>query len=281
MNIRCQFAHFNCWDVIEPPLCCLSGISFHPSGSFLASSSLDGTIKIWDLRQGTLFYTLFGHEGATLGLEFSPAGDFFASGGADDQVMVWKTNFDRDLDMFTIVPPVKKHSNHPDMTKPSLPVAQQENLGTMQTGQTHDKPKQKNGSARKCHSGKKKQTADPPDSRCAEHKSEPSNELERIQFEANGRENTAEPTLDEVLGEGNGSPVMLPSPLDLDSIPQPLAATLQHIIGELNVVSQTLGLVVQRLTINEDRVKRIEQSLLNKSEGPAVAKSSEVDSQEN
>lgn len=46
----------------------------------------DSTLKIWDLREGQLFYTLHGHEGATLAANFSPAGDYFASGGADEQV---------------------------------------------------------------------------------------------------------------------------------------------------------------------------------------------------
>lgn len=42
--------------------------------------------QIWDLREGQLFYTLHGHEGATLAGAFAPAGDYFASAGADEQV---------------------------------------------------------------------------------------------------------------------------------------------------------------------------------------------------
>jgi WD40 repeat protein len=44
--------------------------------------------QIWDLREGQLFYTLHGHEGATLAGAFAPAGDYFASAGADEQVNV-------------------------------------------------------------------------------------------------------------------------------------------------------------------------------------------------
>ena len=43
--------------------------------------------QVWDLREGQLFYTLHGHEGAILAAAFSPAGDYFASTGADEQVM--------------------------------------------------------------------------------------------------------------------------------------------------------------------------------------------------
>ena len=72
-------------------------MSFHPSGNFLLTASADNTVKVWDLREGQLFYTLNGHEGAATCCEFSPGGDFFATGGADANVMVWKTNFDRAL----------------------------------------------------------------------------------------------------------------------------------------------------------------------------------------
>ena len=37
--------------------------------------------EVWDLREGQLFYTLNGHEGAAMCAEFSPSGDYFASVG--------------------------------------------------------------------------------------------------------------------------------------------------------------------------------------------------------
>jgi hypothetical protein len=57
-------------------------LAFHPTGSFLLTSSLDTSLRVWDLREGQLFYTLHGHEGATNAVAFSPAGDYFASAGA-------------------------------------------------------------------------------------------------------------------------------------------------------------------------------------------------------
>ena len=56
------------------------------------STSLDGTLKIWDLRRGTILYTLYGHEGETSSGTFSPAGDYFSTGGKDSVILVWKAN---------------------------------------------------------------------------------------------------------------------------------------------------------------------------------------------
>lgn len=63
----------------------ISSVRWHPSGNFLLSTSMDSTLKVWDVREGQLFFTLHGHEGAVYGCCFSPAGDFFASAGCDEQ----------------------------------------------------------------------------------------------------------------------------------------------------------------------------------------------------
>jgi len=56
------------------------------------SSSCDSTVKVWDLRQGHILYTLYGHEGAANTVNFSPSGDYFTSSGNDSVVMIWKSN---------------------------------------------------------------------------------------------------------------------------------------------------------------------------------------------
>ena len=49
-------------------------------------------MKIWDLRQGCILYSLHSHEGIAATCSFSPGGDFFVSSGADAIVNVWKSN---------------------------------------------------------------------------------------------------------------------------------------------------------------------------------------------
>jgi centriolar protein POC1 len=63
----------------------------------MASVSDDNKIKIWELKQGRLGWTVFGHEGNVRTLEFNEKGDYFATGGDDKLVMIWSSNFDRDL----------------------------------------------------------------------------------------------------------------------------------------------------------------------------------------
>ncbi|KAM6926345.1 POC1 centriolar protein homolog B isoform 2-T2 [Lycodopsis pacificus] len=72
----------------------INSFSFHQSDDYLISGSSDGTVKILDLVEGRLIYTLHGHKGAVITVAFSRAGDLFASGGADGQVLMWRTNFD-------------------------------------------------------------------------------------------------------------------------------------------------------------------------------------------
>lgn len=55
---------------------------------------MDGTLKIWDLVNGHIMYTLYGHEGATTCTNFSPNGDFMVSGGSDNNVMIWTCPLD-------------------------------------------------------------------------------------------------------------------------------------------------------------------------------------------
>jgi WD40 repeat protein len=79
--VRCQTVH-------AAPL---TGVSYHPSGNLIATSSWDRTIRLWDTRTGDLRQSLAGHKDWVLHVAFSPDGKRIATGGADGAIKIWDT----------------------------------------------------------------------------------------------------------------------------------------------------------------------------------------------
>lgn len=64
-------------------------VAMNPVTPTFASSSLDDTIKLWNLQTGDLLTTLRGHTRAVNTLAFSPDGKLLASGSDDYTVKLW------------------------------------------------------------------------------------------------------------------------------------------------------------------------------------------------
>jgi WD40 repeat protein len=68
-------------------------VAFSPGGRTLASSSLDGTVRLWDLTDPAhprpLGQPLTGSTAAVASVAFSPGGRTLASGSFDGAIRLW------------------------------------------------------------------------------------------------------------------------------------------------------------------------------------------------
>lgn len=60
--------------------------------SLLASCSLDNTIHIWNMSNGTPVAVLKGHSSLVKGVAWDPVGSFLASQSDDKSIIIWRTS---------------------------------------------------------------------------------------------------------------------------------------------------------------------------------------------
>lgn len=244
-------------------------------------------VQVWDLREGQLFYTLHGHEGATYGVDFSPAGDFFASGGADEQVLVWRTNFDRvmaDYVLTSVQPNPRLATTYPtaavtvESPKPASAAPLLRISRGLEGGGGAGPPASRTRSPTRqvptiiasepCHSMPTSTSAVRPAAADAalDQGSHPEHRWSCDSAEeCQDSEQSGAFMCQETDGDGSHE-VFIPPPMNLADLPPALSATLQHIVGQLDVLTQTMGLLEERLTISEDKMHRLDKGLqsLNK-----------------
>jgi len=64
-------------------------IAYSPDGKFIASGSVDNTVKIWDVATGREFGTLIGHSYSVNSIIYSPDGRYIVSGSGDRTLKLW------------------------------------------------------------------------------------------------------------------------------------------------------------------------------------------------
>ncbi|CAG9938181.1 unnamed protein product [Clonostachys rosea f. rosea IK726] len=67
----------------------VSQVRISPNGSFIASASADGTIRIWDAATGSHMDTLVGHMAGVSCIAWSPDSNTIASGSDDKAIRLW------------------------------------------------------------------------------------------------------------------------------------------------------------------------------------------------
>ncbi|XP_040200088.1 POC1 centriolar protein homolog B isoform X2 [Rana temporaria] len=222
----------------------VNSLSFHPSGNYLLSASNDGTVKVLDLLEGRLLYTLHGHQGPVLSVAFSRDGEKFASGGTDAQVLVWRTHFDKfghkevvKLQQKRLCPEVPPHLNdiyprsshfhtstgHSIQINPVFEVPNTQNVHPAIID-VRNKP------------SSKQQEQDWNNHQRSEAMPHAPLSLPSTSMKKHGH--TGRPLTDEQFA------------------PHPsLTSTLEHILDQLNVLTQTVSILERRLTMTEDKLK--------------------------
>nr|XP_042102527.1 POC1 centriolar protein homolog B isoform X6 [Ovis aries] len=256
-------------------------VSFHPSGNYLITASSDGTLKILDLLEGRLIYTLQGHTGPVFTVSFSKGGELFTSGGADAQVLLWRTNFDelnyKDVSKRNLK---RLHFDSPPHLLDIYPRTPHPHEGRTETVEINPKLDVID-----------LQTSTPPvvdilsfDSTTDEQPFLPKSVRSRerilpVLWPCDKPIRTTETTVrtlpdtgEEICGYFLNPSLMAsecpPTVLkkkteDISDLPSesqrsiPLAVTdaLEHIMEQLNVLTQTVSILEQRLTLTEDKLK--------------------------
>lgn len=96
---RRSFAWYYLWRLCNSELLTLRGhtgrvygVAYSPDGKLLATTSADGTAKLWDALAGRELATLKGHVGGDVNaVAFAPDGKSFATSGDDRTVRIWDT----------------------------------------------------------------------------------------------------------------------------------------------------------------------------------------------
>nr|AAR16318.1 DKFZP434C245-like protein [Tetraodon nigroviridis] len=216
----------------------VNSFSYHLSNNFMITGSSDSTVKILDLLEGRLIYTLHGHKGPVFTVAFSRDGDLFASGGADGQMLMWRTNFDTKPDLSVL----QQHSRRssPD----SAPHVA--DIHSRETHFYHPKPTEiqtnftpTHTATDTCHRPNGHQVGSARVEGC----------MERQCASGAGAAGSGSQT---GAAEEQSGHVQREDPL---GYPPCLDSTLQHIVRQLDILTQTVSVLEERLTLTEDKLK--------------------------
>ncbi len=67
----------------------IGSVAFSPDGKWIASTSMDHTVRLWDTATGSAGPVLAGHTDEVYAVAFAPDGHHLASAGYDRKVIIW------------------------------------------------------------------------------------------------------------------------------------------------------------------------------------------------
>ena len=252
-------------DDFKAPVRCAK---FHPDGAAIATAGDDRTIQVWDIRSQKLVQHYHAAHGDRVNsLSFHPSGDFLLSTSDDGTVKVW------DLREGQLFYTLNGHDGPSTCAEFSPDGSFFASGGADQSVMVW---KTNFDAVLKKHAGATDVklpapfTAEAPilkdDPRAA-----PVMSTERAM---EGLKAGSTPPLKENKNkEPVKTPVKKPPAAGGDgAIPEALAQTLGHIVGQLDVLTKSIGLIEERLSANEDRVKDLVGIAEKKSSSARIAK---------
>ncbi|KAI9138854.1 WD40-repeat-containing domain protein [Paraphysoderma sedebokerense] len=212
-------------------------------GDWMISTGNDGHLKIWDLTEGHLLYTLHGHKAnaATTAAVFSPQGDYFATGGADTQVLVWKSNLH---ELFT-------------------GIADEEWVGRGTTSRMTAEENKENSAGAPNSPSKSPRRRGPVNAAGITTKIPQSTTLNTSTATSVNvgpklfAEKHSVQTMSSTETPAQTDSAASTTPLEVRTIPEPIVNTLEHIVNQLDVLTATMNILERRLTMCEDRVSEV------------------------
>ncbi|TYZ68351.1 hypothetical protein PybrP1_012569 [[Pythium] brassicae (nom. inval.)] len=250
----------------------VASVHFHPSGNYLVSASLDSTLKIWDVREGQVLYTLHGHDGPVNCAEFSHDGNLVGSGAGDAFVMVWQAELDKYLHVDA--PQVVAASGRaaaPSTKPPRISTTPGAVAGAVAASTSSSVSPVRNGDSGAA-------AGRPASPRVAFSLSPPPTPIEAPTPTQKPQHPGATASLydrrppsgpfasvgdSELADASERAPPLLSSSSSSSST----AATLQHIVGQLEIITRTLTVLEERISLNEDRiadVAKVQKELLQR-----------------
>jgi WD40 repeat protein len=91
-----------------------TAMAFHPSGRWLAASSLAHSACIWDLERQQLANELPGHSDTVTCVAYSPDGRWLVSGSDDRAIRIWDAVTHEMLGVHVLDTPIKAVAFSPD-----------------------------------------------------------------------------------------------------------------------------------------------------------------------
>jgi WD40 repeat protein len=89
-------------------------LAFRADGKVLASSSDDGTVRIWDTESWNRLWVLAGHSEAVPSVSFCGETAFLASGSHDRRVKLWDTESGKETALSAEIGSIASFAFHPD-----------------------------------------------------------------------------------------------------------------------------------------------------------------------